>query len=113
MSLASQIESAIIKELDRLSEVIEGELKAECPERTGTAKGSIHIEHTGQYERFVGGANKNLFFADEGNNQSKSLIVPVRAKALRFSDGSFHGSARTYYYPDRQGFVKRVADRHR
>lgn len=110
MGITQIVEDAIKKELDRVSMQIEGELKAECPSRTGEARGSIHIEETGQFERFVGGTNLHLYFADEGNNQSTRTIYPVRAKALRFADGSFHAKASTY---EGKHFVRAVADRHR
>ena len=110
MSIVSSVRSAIIAELDRVSQQIEGELKAECPKRSGEAAASIHIEETGELSRFVGGTNAHLYFADEGNNQRLGTIYPVRAKALRFTDGSFHASASTY---EGKHFVRAVADRHR
>lgn len=109
MSLFETVKVAITDELDRVSELIEGELKAECPVRSGEARNSIHIEPTGEFERFVGGTNLHLYFADEGNNQSRGTIYPVRAKALRFTDGTFHASASTY---EGKHFVKAVASRH-
>ena len=110
MSLADIAKNAITEELDRVAEMIEGELKNACPSKTGRARSAIHTEHTGEYERFVGGTDLHLYFADEGNNQRLGTIYPVRARALRFTDGSFHASASTY---EGRHFVKAVADRHR
>ena len=110
MGLVESVEATIVKKLDEVSQQIEGELKAACPKRSGEAANSIHIQHEGQYARFVGGTNSHLYFADEGNNQRLGTIYPVRAKALRFTDGTFHASASTY---EGKHFVKEVADRHR
>ena len=111
MGLRSQIDNAITKELDRVSRQIEGELKAACPQgATGQAKASIHIEEQGEFARFVGGTHLHLYFADEGNNQRMRTIYPVRAKALKFTDGSFHANASTY---EGKHFVREVANKHR
>ncbi len=114
MALADSMRGILTRKLDELAQTIEGELKAECPKRSGEAARSIHIENQGEFARFVGGTNDHLFFADEGNNQTKTFILPkgkpLGANALRFTDGSIHASARTY---EGKHFVKEVADRHR
>ncbi len=110
MGLVETVRVAMIEELDRVANTIQGELKAACPKRSGQAAASVHTEHMGEYVRFVGSDNLHFFFADQGNNQSVRTIYPVRAKALRFTDGSFHASAGTY---EGKHFVKEVADRHR
>ena len=110
MSLVEKVEAITKEEMNRLAKTIYGELKAECPKRSGEAQRSIGIEPIDEYRIFVGGENLHLFFADQGNNQSKKLILPVKAKALRFDDGTFHASAKTY---EGSHFVKKVADKHR
>ena len=110
MSLVQIVNNVCISEMDKVASVIEGELKAECPKRTGEAASSIGISTPSTVVRRIGGTNTHLFFADQGNNQSKRTIYPVRAKALRFTDGSFHARASTY---EGSHFVEKVADRHR
>lgn len=110
MSLVEIVQSLCEKEMQELANTIEGELKAECPVLSGEAQASIHTEQRSATSYRIGGTNTHLFFADQGNNQSKSIIYPVRAKALKFTDGSFHGSARTY---EGKHFVREVANRHR
>lgn len=109
MSLVEIVNNVCMSELDRVASVIEGELKAACPKRSGEAASSIGIEGGGVIRR-IGGTNDHLFFADQGNNQSMRVIRPVRAKALRFNDGSLHARARTY---EGKHFVAEVASRHR
>ena len=110
MSLVEKVYAITREQMLELAQTIQGELKAECPVRSGEARGAIHIEEIDEEHIFVGGANSHLFFADQGNNQSMRTIRPVRAKALHFSDGTFHPKASTY---KGKHFVKAVADRHR
>ena len=110
MALVETVKTAAMEQMRQIAQKINGELKAECPKRSGQAAGAIHIEQTGEMSYRIGGTDDHLFFADQGNNQSKSVIYPVRAKALRFTDGSFHPQASTY---EGHHFVKKVADRHR
>lgn len=110
MSLVEKVRVICKEQMMELAQTIEGELKAECPVRSGEAKASIHIEEIDEEHIFIGGENEHLFFADQGNNQSVRTIRPVRARALHFSDGTFHSKASTY---KGKHFVKKVADRHR
>lgn len=110
MSLVEKVFAISKEHMHELAATIEGELKAECPVRSGEAQGAIGIEEIDEKHIFVGGENTHLFFADQGNNQRLRTILPVRAKALRFEDGTFHASASTY---SGKHFVKAVANRHR
>lgn len=124
MSLVKKVHAITLEQMRELAKTIEGELKAECPKKTGQAARSIHIEEIDDTHIFVGGNNEHLFFADQGNRQKYSYFGGKRNKAapnykgngspvLVFEDGSVHPYASTYYHEGRQGFVKRVADRHR
>lgn len=110
MSLVEIVNNVCISELDRVASVIDGELKSECPKRSGRAAGSIGISAPSAVTRRIGGTDLHLFFADQGNNQRLGVIRPVRAQALRFDDGSFHARSRTY---EGSHFVREVANRHR
>lgn len=110
MALVETVMAIAREQMRELANTINGELKAECPKRSGRAAASIHIEQTGETSYRIGGTDEHLFFADQGNNQSKAIIYPVRARALKFTDGSFHGSAGTY---EGKHFVREVANRHR
>ena len=110
MSLVEIVNNVCMSELDRVASVIEGELKEECPKRTGQAAASIGISAPNEFTRRIGGVNDHLFFADQGNGQSVKVIRPVRARALRFNDGTFHAKANTY---EGKHFVEKVAARHR
>lgn len=110
MALVETVKAIARAQVRELAGTINGELKAECPKRTGRAAGAIHIEQTGDTSYRIGGTDDHLFFADQGNNQSRSVIYPVRRKVLKFTDGSFHHSASTY---EGKHFVEEVANRHR
>lgn len=114
MSLVEIVNNVCMSELDRVAQVIRYELKSECPKRTGEAASSIGIEGSGVTRR-IGGTNDHLFFADQGNNQSKSRIYPKNAKALPISGSNgqwiaFRAHASTY---EGKHFVEKVAARHR
>lgn len=110
MSLTEKVFASCREQMSELAKTIESELKSECPKRSGEAARAIHIEQLGDTHYLIGGTNSHLFFADQGNNQSVGTIYPVKAKALRFTDGSFHARASTY---EGKHFVKDVANRHR
>ena len=123
MSLVEKVYAITREQMRELAETIEGELKAECPVRSGEAKASIHIEEIDEEHIFVGGENEHLFFADQGNNQSGGRIYP-RGNALAFHGwgkwaGGGHGKPNGKYvlpsvsaYKGKH-FVRDVADRHR
>lgn len=110
MSLVEKVKAMTRGHMETLAKTIEGELKAECPIRSGEARRSIRIQTVDDTHIRIGGTNDHLFFADQGNNQRLRTIKPVRARALRFEDGTFHASASTY---SGKHFVKAVANRHR
>lgn len=115
MSLVQIVNNVCESEMDRLAQTIRYELKSACPKRTGEAASAIGIEGGGTASRRIGGTNDHLFFADQGNNQSKSRIYPINAKALPISGGNgqwiaFRAHASTY---EGSHFVEEVANRHR
>ena len=121
MSLVEKVRAITLEQMRELAQTIEGELKAECPVKSGEARRSIHIEEIDDTHIFVGGTNEHLFFADQGNKQKYSYFGGRRnpnapnyqrrgSRVLKFSDGSIHTYARTY---EGKHFVKEVADRHR
>lgn len=110
MSVLEKVQAIAREQMLGIANTINGELKAECPVQSGEAQASIHVEKTGDTSYRIGAANLHLFFADQGNNQSRAIIYPVKKKALKFTDGSLHGSARTY---EGSHFVEKVADKYR
>lgn len=66
--------------------------------RSGAAVGSLHIESTGEFSRFIGATGGegglHAYFLDEGNGGK--MIYPKRKKALKYSDGSLHPRSRPY-----------------
>ena len=97
------------------------ELRAECPKRTGATARSFHIMSgsggmTNGIEGVggiitnvrIGSTKDTAYFADQGNGTK--IIYPVKAKALKFHDGSYHNYARPYMGTN---FVAEVANRHR
>lgn len=124
MSLVEKVFAITQEQMMELAKTIEKELKTECPKITGQAAKSIHIEEIDETHILVGSDNERLYFADQGNKQKYSYFGGKGNKlapnytgngspVLVFEDGSVHTYAHTYYNPKRQGFVKRVADRHR
>lgn len=98
--------------IEETANTIQGEMKGIVGghTRSGLALGAIHIE-MGSNRAFVGGTGGegtlHLFFLDEGNGSK--TIRPKRARALHFSDGTYHAYARPY-----KGihFVHMIASRH-
>jgi hypothetical protein len=98
--------------IEETANTIEGEMKGIVGghTRSGLALGAIHIE-MGDNSAFVGGTGGkgtlHLYFLNDGNGGK--MIYPKRARALHFSDGTRHGSARPY-----KGihFVEEIASRH-
>lgn len=107
------LDSACEETLDELANTIEGEMQDIVGNhtRSGLALGAIHIEKYGAHGAFVGGTGGegtlHLFFLDEGNGNR--IIYPRKKKALKYSDGTLHGSSRPY-----KGihFVAEIASRH-
>ena len=66
MSLVEKVRAITLEQMRELAQTIEGELKAECPVKSGEARRSIHIEEIDDTHIFVGGTNEHLFFADQG-----------------------------------------------
>lgn len=107
------LKSACQKTIDEVAQTIEGEMKGIVGghSRSGKALAAIHIETTGDYQRFVGGTGGegtlHLYFLNDGNGGKR--IYPRKAQALKYSDGTYHGSSRPY-----KGihFVEKIASRH-
>lgn len=118
MSLVEKVRAITKQGMMELADTIEVELRSECPRRSGEAARSIGIEPIDDYHIFVGGSNLHLYYADQGNGGSRRIIKSTRPYdrngvppgKLKFSDGTFHTSARGY---NGKHFVKMVADRHR
>lgn len=121
MALVEIVKSICTKSMSEYADIIESELKAECPVDSGEARRSIHKEKMSGTSYRIGGQNLHLFFADQGNNQKyryfggkRNRLAPNHkgegAMRLKFKDGSIHTYARTY---EGKHFVKEVADRHR
>ena len=93
------VEVAVEKETDRVVKGIFGEMKGVVGghTRSGAAVGAIHIQGGGS-KWFIGGTGgegtKHLYYLNEGNGGH--MIYPKRAKALHYSDGSFHPRSRPY-----------------
>lgn len=98
------VKAAIIEGIDEYANRILADEKSIVGghSRSGAAVGSLHIESTGEFSRFIGanvGSSPNdgglhAFFLDEGNGGK--IIRPKRGKALRYSDGTFHPRSRPY-----------------
>lgn len=109
----SVLKEACAMKIEEVANTIEGEMKGIVGghSRSGKALGAIHIEDTGEFSKFVGGTGGegtlHLYFLNDGNGGN--MIYPKRARALHYSDGTFHGSSRPY-----QGihFVEKIAARH-
>ncbi len=94
------VKAAIIEGIDEYAQQILGDEQSIVGKhsRSGAAVGSLHIESTGEFSRFIGATGGegglHAFFLDEGNGGK--IIKPKRGKALRYSDGTFHPRSRPY-----------------
>lgn len=119
MALVETVKTAAMEQMQQIAETIEGELIGIVSghSRSGLAVGAIHIERRGDTSFFIGGTNgtgkgitgtDHLAMLDQGNGSE--IIYPTEKRALKFTDGSIHGSARPYAGIH---FVREVANRHR
>lgn len=94
------VKGLIIEGIDEYAQQILGDEQAIVGKhsRSGKAVGSLHIEKTGEFSRFIGATGGegglHAFFLDEGNGGK--IIRPKRGKALKYSDGTFHPQSRPY-----------------
>lgn len=98
------VKAEVLKAVDEIAEEILADEKGIVGghSRSGAAVGSLHIESTGEFSRFIGanvGSNPtdgglHAYFLDEGNGGK--MIYPKRGKALKYSDGTFHPRSRPY-----------------
>ena len=116
------------------AERILSDLQRECPKDTGATAASFHIMDEA-YPSAVGIAHANVFigsdletarYAEYGNGGPGAILTPKHARwdgsnrppALGKYPGGIPGIGwrayvHGYYHPDRQGFVERVARKHR
>lgn len=111
-SIIAHIENICESEMNRIANQIEGELKAEANKDTGRMAGSIQSQRTGDYSYFIGTSitNEHGFPYPVVANDGRGAVRPVRAKMLRYKDGSFHKYSRPY---GGSHFVEKVASRYR
>lgn len=105
------------RELDRIAQEIEGEMKAVCNDhrKNGDAYNAIHIESPTPMTRFIGGTSLSLYYLDQGNGGRDAIIRPKRKKALLI-EGAGHttiGHAKYVHGYDGIHFIKEIADRYR
>ena len=128
MALVETVMAIAREQMQEIAETIEGELKAECPKRTGRAAASIHIEQTGETSYKIG-ANANfsdysdgglhLYYADQGNGGG--IIKSTRAvdrKGRKPGKLIVMNGMHTMYAPYVRSyagkhFIAEVANRHR
>lgn len=94
------VKAEVLKAVDEIAEEILADEKGIVGghSRSGAAVGSLHIEVTGEFSRFIGATGGegalHAFYLDEGNGGK--MIYPKRGKALKYSDGSLHPRSRPY-----------------
>lgn len=119
MSLVEHLNAACDKELARLEKEIFNEMTwaVSGHSRSGEALRSIKIVRESKTSSFVGGTNgtgkgktgtDHLKMLNDGNGFK--MIVPKRAKALKYSDGTIHAVSKPYYGIH---FIEDIANRHR
>ena len=117
MSIVETVRRACLRELEEVANTIQGEMKGVVGShsRSGLAVGAIHIEGMSESSKFVGGTDgtgkgvtgtDHLAMLNDGNGGE---IIKPKGRALRFRDGSLHGSARPYAGIH---FVEEIAGRH-
>ena len=119
MSVEVIVKGIIEMQMTDLAERVEADLKAAVAphSKSGLAVGTIHIEKRSIDNIFVGGTDgtgtgktgtDHLAMLNDGNGTK--IIYPVKAKALQYTDGSFHGRSTPY-----KGihFVEKVAAKYR
>lgn len=120
MALVEIVDGIIKQKLDRVAREIEAELKEACPKQTGDTAKTIHIVNEGEYTRFIGSDDPRMYYANYGSGATSKFIAFVpngglnRAKRKYAKDATvFSHGRKGWYDPSRQGFVQRVANRHR
>lgn len=118
MSVVELVKASCREQMSRIAKTIEGELKGECPVRSGEAQASIGIEQISDTKYRIGGNNLHLKYADQGNGGKGTIIKSTRKfdrrgrrpGKLQFSDGTY---ANWVFGYEGKHFVRKVADRHR
>lgn len=124
MSLVAIFDAFAERELDRVAEEIEADLKNEVSAhwKSGKAYHCIHIEKKDKYVRWIGGTDgtgrgtsgtDHLLMLENGNGGKR--IYPTHSKALRLTDGrgntvTFAKSVKPY---SGYGILKKVASKYR
>ena len=119
MSLVEILDTATEDGLKELESKIYNEMVWEVSghSRSGKALSAIHIVRESRHQSFVGGTDgtgtgktgtDHLAMLNDGNGFK--MIVPKRAKALRYTDGTFHAWSKPYYGIH---FIEEIANRHR
>lgn len=119
MALVEIVEAICREQMQELAETIEGELKAECPKRTGRTAGSIHIEQMGDTSYRIGSNALTMLYADQGNGSeiitsSREFDRKGRRPGKLFIMNGMHTMYVPYVRPyEGKHFVEKVANRHR
>lgn len=120
MSLVETVMDIAKEQAQELAKTIEGELRAECPKQTGTTAKTFHITPgSSDFVIRIGSTAESAYYADQGSGATSRYVEfspygGVNMAKRPYSKGVVYSHGRKgWYYPDRQGFVKRVADRHR
>lgn len=88
MSVVELVKTACKEQMAEIAQRIEGDLKSECPKRTGRAAASIKTNQMtdtsyriGAYANFAdySDGGTHLYYADQGNGGSGSIIRSTRA----------------------------------
>lgn len=119
MSLVEKVKVSCRRQMQEIATHIESDLKAAVAphSKSGLAIGAIHIEQRSDTSFFIGGTDgtgkgitgtDHLAMLNDGNGSK--IIYPVRKKALKYTDGSLHGSSRPYAGIH---FVEKVASKYR
>lgn len=130
MSVVELVKTACREQMAEIAQRIEGDLKAECPKRTGRAAASIETKQTGETSYRIGAeadfsdysnGGTHLYYADQGNSGSGHIIRSTRPVdrrgrppgKLKIMNG-MHMQYATYVRSyEGKHFIKKVADKYR
>ena len=110
-SIIQEVEHICNREMLAKANILAAELRGEANKRTGRLASSIYVDkagyggaRTGVRSYWVG---STLDYAKYVNN-GRGWVYPKNAKALRYYDGTYHGSSSPY---EGSHFVERVVSR--
>lgn len=106
LTLTKWLDEIAQEKLEEYAHKIKDDMYSLANKRTGRLRESISITQIDKRTYFIGPHVDYAIYADQGRGE----VRPVRRKALRYADGSFHQYSRPY---KGSHFVRKTAEKYK